>query len=52
MVKLFVVAHKPSMIPKSEVLVPVNDSTMGYRVKGYYADDEMGEWTHTKMEDG
>ena len=30
----------------------VNDSTMGYRVKGYYADDEMGEWTHSKMDDG
>ena len=30
----------------------VNDSTMGYRVKGYYADDEMGEWTHSKMADG
>ena len=30
----------------------VNDTTMGYRVKGYYADDEMGEWTHTKMADG
>ena len=30
----------------------VNDTTMGYRVKGYYADDEMGEWTHTKMDDG
>ena len=30
----------------------VNDSTKGYCVKGYYADDEMGEWTHTKMEDG
>ena len=24
MVKLFVVAHKPSMIPKSEVLVPIH----------------------------
>ena len=30
----------------------VNDSTMGYRVMGYYADDEMGEWTHSKMDDG
>jgi len=30
----------------------VNDTTMGYRVKGYYADDEMGEWTHTKKDDG
>ena len=30
----------------------VNDTTMGYRVKGYYADNEMGEWTHTQMADG
>jgi len=29
-----------------------NDPTMGYRVKGYYADTEMGEWTHSKMADG
>ena len=29
-----------------------NDTTMGYRVKGYYADNEMGEWTHTQMADG
>ena len=29
-----------------------NDTTMGYRVKGYYADNEMGEWTHSQMADG
>ena len=23
------------------------DQTMGYRVLGYYADEEMGEWTHS-----
>ena len=27
-----------------------NDPTTGYRVKGYYADAEMGEWTHSKSE--
>ena len=25
-----------------------NEPTMGYRIKGYYADAEMGEWTHSK----
>ncbi len=29
-----------------------NDPTTGYRVKGYYADAEMGEWTHSQMSDG
>ena len=28
------------------------DLTMGYRVLGYYADMEMGEWTHSLMSDG
>lgn len=29
----------------------MTDPTTGYRVKGYYADDEMGCWTHTTTDD-
>ena len=30
----------------------VGDQTMGYHILGYYADDEIGEWTHSQMSDG
>ncbi len=30
----------------------VTDDTMGYRVLGYYADEEIGEWTHSVMSEG
>ena len=28
------------------------DETRGYRVLGYYADEEIGEWTHSRMDNG
>lgn len=28
------------------------DATLGYRILGYYADDEIGTWTHTMSEVG
>lgn len=30
----------------------VSDQTMGYHVMGYYADTEIGEWTHSLRSDG
>ena len=29
-----------------------DDATLGYRVLGYYADSELGQWTHTLQGDG
>lgn len=29
-----------------------NDQTRGYKVLGYYADEEIGEWTHSMMSNG
>ena len=30
----------------------VNDPTMGYRVRGYYADEKIGNWTYSNTSDG
>lgn len=39
------VGNDPELITVYEKLS--NDETMGYRVLGYYADTEIGGWTHT-----
>ena len=39
------VGNDPELINVYEKLI--SDSTMGYHVMGYYADAEMGEWTHS-----
>ncbi len=39
------VGNDPELIDIYEKLV--TDDTMGYRVRGYYADTELGEWTHS-----
>ena len=41
------IGNDPELMNIYEKLV--NDSTMGYRIMGYYADNEMGEWTHTSL---
>jgi len=46
MVKLFVVAHKPSMIPKSEVLVPIHVGRAVSRYKEEMA-GMIGDDTHS-----
>ena len=43
------VGNDPELLTVYEKLA--TDQTMGYRVLGYYADAEMGEWTYS-MEDG
>ena len=43
------VGNDPELLVLYDKLV--GDATMGYRIRGYYADAEMGEWTHT-TEDG
>ena len=43
------VGNDPELMTLYEKLA--TDQTMGYRVLGYYADAEMGEWTYS-MEDG
>ncbi len=43
------VGNDPELMTVYEKLA--TDQTMGYRVLGYYADAEMGEWTYS-MEDG
>lgn len=40
------VGNDPELINIYEKLV--TDETMGYRVLGYYADTELGEWTHSR----
>ena len=39
------VGNDPELLTVYEKLA--TDSTMGYRVLGYYADTEIGEWTHS-----
>lgn len=39
------VGNDPELMALYEKLA--TDQTMGYRVLGYYADEEMGEWTHS-----
>ena len=44
------VGNDPELLNLYEKLV--GDMTMGYNVLGYYADTEMGEWTHSSKSDG
>ena len=44
------VGNDPELINVYEKLV--TDETMGYRVLGYYADTEIGEWTYSHLPDG
>ena len=44
------VGNDPELLNMYEKLV--GDQTMGYRVLGYYADEEMGKWTHSLKSDG
>ena len=39
------VGNDPELMSVYEKLI--NDQTRGYRFLGYYADDEMGKWTHS-----
>lgn len=43
------VGNDPELINLYEKLS--KDTTLGYRIRGYYADAEMGEWTHS-IEEG
>ncbi len=43
------VGNDPELLTLYDKLV--GDPTMGYRIRGYYADAEMGDWTHS-MSDG
>ena len=44
------VGNDPELMHIYERLV--TDETMGYRILGYYADAEMGEWTYSHKSDG
>ena len=44
------VGNDPELLNFYEKLA--GDQTMGYRVLGYYADTEMGEWTYSSKSDG
>ena len=44
------VGNDPELMAVYEKLV--TDETMGYRVLGYYADMEMGDWTYSHTSDG
>ena len=44
------VGNDPELLTVYDKLA--TDDTMGYRVLGYYADTEIGEWTHSLMPDG
>lgn len=44
------VGNDPELMTVYEKLA--TDETMGYRVLGYYADTEMGEWTYSHTSDG
>ena len=44
------VGNDPELMSVYEKLA--TDDTMGYRVLGYYADAEMGEWTYSHLADG
>ena len=39
------VGNDPELLRLYDELM--NDSTTGYRIRGYYADSEIGEWTHS-----
>lgn len=43
------IGNDPELVAIYEKLI--TDETMGYRVLGYYADTEIGEWTHSQMSD-
>ena len=44
------VGNDPELMSVYEKLM--DDVTLGYRVLGYYADSEMGEWTHSNEDGG
>ena len=44
------VGNDPELVDVYEKLA--SDQTMGYRVLGYYADTEIGGWTHSQSEKG
>ncbi len=43
------IGNDPELVAIYDKLI--TDETMGYRVLGYYADTEIGEWTHSQMSD-
>lgn len=44
------IGNDPELMNLYEKLIV--DGTMGYRVLGYYADEEIGKWTYTQTTDG
>ena len=44
------IGNDPELMTIYEKLV--TDPTMGYRVRGYYADEEIGHWTYSNASDG
>ena len=44
------IGNDPELMTIYEKLV--TDPTMGYRVRGYYADEEIGYWTYSNASDG
>ena len=44
------IGNDPELMTIYEKLVA--DPTMGYRVRGYYADEEIGHWTYSNASDG
>ena len=48
--RVTLIGNDPELMSVYEKLM--TDQTMGYRVLGYYADLEMGEWTYSHTSDG